>query len=157
MFFGIVEGEAGDARRGLLGDDLQAFDDAGHDFVLEAGVEIFGIFADDDDVYAIEVGFYAGQVFDRAQIGVEVETFAQCHVDAGRAAGDCCGHWAFQGYAVAADGVNRGGIQHLAADGAFVGVQGAGVEVFPVDLYAGSFENALGGSGNFGTNSFARQ
>ena len=32
---GVLEGEEGDARRGALGDDLQALDDAGHDDVLE--------------------------------------------------------------------------------------------------------------------------
>ena len=39
-----------DARRRLLGDDLQALDDAGHDLVLEAGVEILGVLADDDEI-----------------------------------------------------------------------------------------------------------
>ena len=46
----VVEGEPGDPRRRLLGDDLQALDDAGDDLVLEAGVEILGVLADDDQV-----------------------------------------------------------------------------------------------------------
>ena len=33
-----------------LGDDFQALDDAGHDLVLEAGVEILGVLAHDDEV-----------------------------------------------------------------------------------------------------------
>ena len=50
----VLEGELRDARRRALGDDLQALDDAGHDFVLEPGVEILGVLADDDEVDALE-------------------------------------------------------------------------------------------------------
>ena len=42
-----------DARRGLLGDDLQALDDARHDLVLEPRVEVLGVLAHDDDVDAL--------------------------------------------------------------------------------------------------------
>ena len=37
-------------------DDLDGFDDAGDDFVFEADVLAFGIFADDDEVDAGPVG-----------------------------------------------------------------------------------------------------
>ena len=39
-----------DARRRLLGDDLEALDHARDDLVLEAGVEVLGVLADDDQV-----------------------------------------------------------------------------------------------------------
>ena len=47
---GVGEGEFGDARRRALGDDLEALDDARHDFVLETRIEIFGVLANDDQV-----------------------------------------------------------------------------------------------------------
>ena len=62
----VLEGELGDARRRPLGDDLQALDDARHDLVLEAGVQILGVLADDDQVDALEARRHAGQVPDRA-------------------------------------------------------------------------------------------
>ena len=46
----MLEGELGDARRGARGDDLQALDDAWNDFVLEAGVQILRVLADDDEI-----------------------------------------------------------------------------------------------------------
>ena len=46
--------KCGDPRRRALGDDLQALDDARHDFVLEAGVEILGVLAHDDQVDALK-------------------------------------------------------------------------------------------------------
>ena len=54
---GVLEGVARDARRGLLRDDLQGLDDAGHDDVLEAAVEVLGVLADDDEVDALEAAW----------------------------------------------------------------------------------------------------
>ena len=50
----VLEGEARDARGGGLGDDLERLDDAGHDDVLEAAVEVLGVLAHDDEVHALE-------------------------------------------------------------------------------------------------------
>ena len=77
-----------DLRRRLLGDDLQALDDAGHDDVLEAGVEVLGVLADDDEVDACEARRHRRQVPDRPQVGVEIERLAQADVDAGEALAD---------------------------------------------------------------------
>src|SRR5439155_795554 len=96
----------------FFGDDFQAFDDAGNDFVLEAGVEVFGIFADDDDVDIFKARFEAGQIAHRAEIGVEVEGFAQRYVDAGRATGYGGGHGTLEGDAVAADGIDCGLVEN---------------------------------------------
>ena len=49
-----------DPRRRALGDDLQALDDARHDFVLEAGVQVLGVLADDHEVDALERDGTAG-------------------------------------------------------------------------------------------------
>ena len=43
-----------------LGDDLQALDHAGHDLVLEAGVEILGVLAHDDEIDALVAGRHDG-------------------------------------------------------------------------------------------------
>ena len=53
---GVLEREPRDARRRLLGDDLQALDDAGHDLVLEPGVEVLGVLAHDDQVDVLRSG-----------------------------------------------------------------------------------------------------
>ena len=52
----VLEREPRDPRRRLLGDDLQALDDAGDDLVLEAGVEVLGVLADDDQVDVLRSG-----------------------------------------------------------------------------------------------------
>src|SRR3954468_28155 len=55
----VLERELRDPRRGLLGDDLDALDNAGDDLVLEPGIEVFGVFADDDQIDALEPRFDA--------------------------------------------------------------------------------------------------
>ena len=78
----VLEREPRDPRRRALGDDLQALDDAGHDLVLEAGVQILGVLADDHQVDAREPRRHARQVPDRPQVRVEIERLAQPDVDA---------------------------------------------------------------------------
>ena len=70
-----------DARRGLLGDDLDRLDDAGNDLVLETAVEILRVFADDDDVDVLEARDDVRHRLHRPQIGVEVERLPQPDVD----------------------------------------------------------------------------
>ena len=53
---GVAEGVAGDARAGGAAGDFQAGDDAGDDFVFDAAVKAFGVFADDDHVDAFDSG-----------------------------------------------------------------------------------------------------
>ena len=78
----VLEREPRDARRGVLGDDLQALDDAGHDLVLEAGVQVLGVLADDDEIDALEARRHARQVPHRPQVGVEIQRLAQADVHA---------------------------------------------------------------------------
>ena len=85
---GVLEGEAGDAQRRHLGDDLEALDHAGDHDVLEPGVEVLGVLADDDQVHALVARSHVGQVPHRAEVGVEVERLAQPDVDAGEARPD---------------------------------------------------------------------
>ena len=49
----------------------------GHHHVLEAGVEILGVFADDDEVDVLEARRHRRQVPHRPQVGVEVQRLAQ--------------------------------------------------------------------------------
>jgi hypothetical protein len=49
----IFKRELRDAARGLIGDDLQAFNDARNDLMFEARVQIFGILANHDQVYVL--------------------------------------------------------------------------------------------------------
>ena len=149
---GIFEGEMRDLRGGFFSDDFEAFDNAGDDFVFEAGVEIFGVFADEHDVDVLETGFDAGKILDRANVGVEIEGFAQAVVDAGGAAGDGRTHRALEGDAIAAHGFNGGFGDELAFFGGFVG---AGFNFFPVDFRSCSLEDAARGGGDFRADAFA--
>ena len=58
---GVVEGVLADAGAALLGDELHALRDARQDHELEAGVEVLGVLADDDDVGALEARLDARQ------------------------------------------------------------------------------------------------
>ena len=112
----VVEGEAGDARRGVLRDDLQRLDDAGHDLVLEAAVEVLGVLADDDEVHVLETALDRRQVLDGPQVRVEVERLAQAHVDRGEALADRGPDGSLQGHAVLADGVQNARRQGVALE-----------------------------------------
>jgi len=105
VFLGVIEGCLGDARGAFAGDDFEGLRDVGIDHDLEAGVEVFGVLAEDDEVDVRVVGFEAGKIFNGAEVGVEVEFFAQRHVDGGEASTDGCGDGAFEGDAVLLDGL----------------------------------------------------
>ena len=103
----VLERELRDARRRPLRDDLQALDDARHDFVLEPGVEVLGVLADDDQVDALEPRRHARQVPDRPQVRVEIERLAQADVDAGEPFADRRRDRPLQRDLVAADRVEQ--------------------------------------------------
>src|SRR5262245_54530412 len=67
MTLSVVEGETPDTCRSSLGDDFQALDDAGNDLMLEPGVEVFGVLADDHDVDAREPCRHARKIPDWAK------------------------------------------------------------------------------------------
>src|SRR5437899_10188494 len=79
----VVERKFRDPRRGARRDDLQAFDDARDHFVLEAGVQILRVLADDDEIDAVELGGYARQIPNWPEIHVQVEPLSEAHVHAG--------------------------------------------------------------------------
>jgi hypothetical protein len=66
LLLGILESEARDARGSLLRNDFDAFDDTGNDDVLDARVEVFGVFANNDQV---DVRIARDDVWNRAARG----------------------------------------------------------------------------------------
>ena len=76
---------------------------------LDAGVNVFGVFAEDDDVHALGMLHrrrHALVVLHRAHAGVEIENLAQGDVERANAAADGRGQRAFDGDAEFADGVD---------------------------------------------------
>ena len=88
----VGEGKPRDPRGRPLRDDLQALDNARHDFVLEPGVQVFGVLADDHQVDVGKPRGDAGQVAHGTEIGVQVQRLAQTDVDAGEAFRNRRGH-----------------------------------------------------------------
>ena len=82
---GVLEREAGDPLGGGAGDDLDALRGIRADHVLDAGVEVLGVLADDDEVDVLVARLEALDRSRRAQVGVQVERLAQGHVDAAEA------------------------------------------------------------------------
>ena len=74
--FGVLESEVRDLRGCFFRDDLQAFDDAGNDFVFQSGIEIFRIFANQNDIHVFKTRFHSGKILDRPDIGVKIERFS---------------------------------------------------------------------------------
>src|SRR5262249_33835938 len=84
-------------------DDLERLDDAGHDDVLQAAVEILRVLPDDYNIDIVKAARDAGHVRDRAKVRVEIERFTQPYVDRGKALADGRSDGPFQRDTVAAD------------------------------------------------------
>src|ERR1019366_792380 len=153
VFSGVLEGETRDAGASLLGDDLQALDHSGNNFVFDAGVKSFGIFAHHDQVHARVAGGNVREVANGPEVGEEFEALAQLDVDAGEAAADGRGHGTLQSDAGALNGFAEffGNVLVVLLKGF-----GAGGEAFPFEFDAGGFEHANRGLNDFGADSVAR-
>src|SRR5882724_2090895 len=156
LFFGVRKGKPRNARRSAFGDDFQAFNDSRHDFMLQAGIKVFRIFANDHDVYVFKARFKSRKILDGAKVRVEIKSLAQSDVHAGSAAGDGGGHRAFQCNAVTAHGLDCCLVQDLSCI-AGAGAVGPCVDLFPIDLNAGRFQNAPCRARDFRADAFARQ
>ena len=150
---GELEREPRDVRRRLLGDDLEALDDAGHDLVLDPGVEVFGVLANDDQVDALEPAGNAGDVLDRPKIGVETQRLAQPDVDAGEPFADRRRHRSLQRDLVAFDRFEQLGRQR---DIVPLKRRHAGVVRLPRDCEPGHLEDAHDRFRDFGTDAVSR-
>src|SRR5581483_1671003 len=136
----------------LLGNDLQALDDARHHLMFEAGVEDLGIFADDDQIDVLEPRLDAGEISHRAQVRIEIERLSQSDVDAREALPYRRRYRSLQRDFVAADRIDQVHGQRLT--GAFHREQ-AGVVLLPFDRDAGRVEDANDRVGDFGSDAVA--
>src|ERR1700686_1799287 len=89
---GVLEGKTRNARGGLLGNNLQALDHPGDNFVLESRVQAIRILPNDDEVYVRIARGDVGQIANRTEVGVELELLPQGDVDAGKAAANRSAH-----------------------------------------------------------------
>src|SRR4051812_45714728 len=81
LFAGQFEAEAKKPQARRLGYDLETLHDAGHDLVLDRGVEVFSDFADEQDVEVIEPGRDAREVLERADRREETKILPEMNVE----------------------------------------------------------------------------
>jgi len=152
---GVFEGRFRDFFRSDSGDDFQAFHHVGHYFVLDSGVEIFRIFAEDDHVDR-KIGktrFQPRKHANGAEIHKQIQAFAQRHVDAGMAAGDGRSDGAFQTDFGAAERLENRVGQVLS--GRFFRLY-SGVHTIPFNGNPSRFHRARRRVRYFGSNSITR-
>ena len=138
---GVVEREPGDPLRGGPGDDLDALRRVRADHVLDAGVEVLGVLADDHEVDVLVARLEALDRARRAEVRVQPERLAERDVDAPEALPDRRRDRALEGDPVAADrleDVLRERRAVLRDDGL------AGVDDLPLERDAGRVEDAAG-------------
>ena len=150
---GLVERKLGDARRRHLGDDLDALDHSGHHGVLEPGIQVFGVLADDDQIDTLVARGYRRQVPHRPQVGVEIEGLAQPDIDAGKALAHRCRDRALQRDLVAGDRVEQGLRQRRAVFSHRLRARGEG---FPLWRETGRGKNLDDGARDFRADAVAR-
>src|SRR5262245_27430046 len=80
MTAGVVERKARDAPRGTRGYHFDAFNHARCHDMLDAGIEILGVFTYDDQVDVAKRSLHAGKTLGRTQVGVQIEGLAQIDV-----------------------------------------------------------------------------
>ena len=78
----VLEGVAGDPLGRRAGDDLDALGGIGADHVLDAGVQVLGVLADDDQVDVVVARFDADHRLRRPEVRVQAERLAEPDVDA---------------------------------------------------------------------------
>ena len=170
----VVEGELEDAARAGDGDRLDR--DAGVApaelpalrfdpvdqllgvgralLVLDPGVEVLGVLADDDQVDVVEARAHALVGLARPHLRVEVETLAEADVDRAEAAADRRRDRALERRAVLADRVEHLVGQRVAA--VLLHHVGAGLLDVPLELDAGRLEHAAGRLGQLRARAVAR-
>ena len=153
MRLGVLEGKFGDTRRSLLGDDLQALHDARDDFMFDAGIKPFGILAHDHQVDVLITRFDPGQILDRPQIGIEIESLAQLDIDAAKSFAHRRRHRPFESDLGLVERIHQ-----RPRDGRpmFFQSLGAGQMGIPINFCAGGFDDFQCRLDYFGTDPIAR-
>ena len=137
----VVEGELRDALAAGAGDDLDGFRRVLAHHVLDPGIEVLGVLADDHQVDTFVARSHAGDGDCRPQVRVEVELLTQPHVHAAEARAHRGGDGAFDGHLRVFHGVDDG----LGQRGAVLFHHvGAGFHVDPFDLNARRCHGHLG-------------
>lgn len=77
----VLEGEAEDTLGSLLGDELDALDDAVNNDVLNAGVFTLGVLTDENGVDVVVGGLVASNGLAGTQVGEEVESTTKSQVE----------------------------------------------------------------------------
>ncbi len=108
--------------------------------VLDPGVEVLGVLADDDQVDVVEPAAHAGVALAGADLAVKVELLAERDVDRAEAAADRRCDRPLQRCAGLTDRVEHFGRQRIAA--VLLHHIGAGLADVPLELDAGRLENA---------------
>src|SRR3984957_16350707 len=101
----VFKGKLRNAGRSLLGDDLQRLHHSRNHFMLQPDILAFRVLAHDDQIDPWIAHIHTRQVLDRTEVREEFKLLAQVHIDGGETSGNRRRHWAFQGQAVALDGV----------------------------------------------------
>src|ERR1700678_1218220 len=148
----IFESETRDPSGSFFGDDLDAFDHSWDNFVFDAGVKAFRIFAHHDQVDAGVACGNMRQVADGPEICEEFKALPQFHVDARKAAANGGSHGALEADARALD---RFGKFFRNVFLVLFKSFGASREAFPFEFDAGCFEHANRSLDDFRTDSIA--
>ncbi len=122
-------------------------------FELDAGIEVFGVLADDDHVDGLVSGAHAGIGLARPQAGVEVQLVAERDVHGAEPRADRRRDRALEGHARVADGGQRLLRQRVAV----VRLHDVCARLLhvPVELDAGRLEHAAGRLGQLGARAVA--
>ncbi len=114
-FLGELKGILGDLDGSHARDNLQARDHIFHHLVLQARVQILGVFAEDHhvDLHVVETGLQAGERMHRSHVGKKIEMLAQRDVDARESAADGRGHRALEPHAGSFERFDHVRWQHL--------------------------------------------
>jgi hypothetical protein len=104
---GVAKREARDPLAAGARRDLEALDDAGHDLVLQTGVEPLGVLPDHHQLHVLVAGSDPRHRAHRPHRGVEVEALAELHVHAGEAVADRRGQGPLERHPVLLDRRDR--------------------------------------------------
>ncbi len=153
-FLGELERIFGDTDGRHARDHFQAGDHVLHHLMLQARVQVLGVFAEDHhvDLHVVEARLQARQGMHRPHVGVKIEMLAQRHVDALESSADRRGDRALEPHVRALHRFNHMGRQHLAGFRDDAGVQ---IGTLPANGNASGVDRAHGCFGHFGPNAIA--